>query len=154
MALTIRGNNFPILFKIWYNTNMSAVIQIQDDSGNPITSANFGAIAGGAQQQLKFIVANVGDQNSTSVTIALAPLAANDGIKFAGLTTDYGGNPYFPPGGLPPYSESNWPTIPLSFNNIAAGDSVPIWVNVAVLVGSSPAGNPRSFNLTVTYTGT
>jgi hypothetical protein len=129
---------------------MAATIEIENDAGNAITSANFGAVAGGASQQLKFQVNNVGDQTAMGVIVSLSRLASNDGIDFAGVTTDSGGNPQF----TLPYSPTNWPNAPISLGDMAPGAIIAFWCNVAVPVGASPAGNPRQFNFTATYTGT
>jgi hypothetical protein len=121
---------------------MAASIEIQDDTGAPITSANFGAVDGGSNQAIKFTVKNVGDQSATSVQVSIARLASNDGIDFAQIAEDIGGNP------------GTYGTADLNIGTLAADASADFWVKVAVPTGTTPAGNPRQFDIIATYTGT
>jgi hypothetical protein len=121
---------------------MAATIEIEDDTGNPITSANFGAVNGGSYQELKFRVKNVGDQSATSVILSLARLASNDGIDFVQIAEDLGGNP------------SPYATTALNVGTLAANASMDFWVRVTIPVGTTPAGNPRMADIVATYTGT
>ena len=121
---------------------MAATIEIEDDTGSPITSANFGAVDGGSSQQLKFQVKNVGDQAATSVQLSIARLASNDGLDFAQITLDVGGNP------------GVYGTASLNLGTMIAGAVIAFWGKVTVPVGATPAGNPRQFDIISTYTGT
>lgn len=128
---------------MWYNENaMSAVLEIENDAGTPITSANFGAVNGGANQALKFNVKNVGDQSATSVQLSIARLASNDGLDFAQIAEDIGGNPG-------PYG-----TVTLNLGTMIANAVISFWCKVTIPTGTTPAGNPRQFDLVATYTGT
>ena len=120
---------------------MSATLEIQDDAGDPTTSANFGAVDGGDEQQLKFSVENVGDQSATSVQLSISRLASNDGIDFAQLAEDVGGNP------------GSYGTADLNLGTMIAAASIDFWVKVVVPAGTTPAGNPRQFDIIATYTG-
>ncbi len=121
---------------------MAATLEIQDDTGAPITSANFGAVNGGANQAIKFTVKNVGDQSATSVQLSIARLASNDGIDFAQIAEDIGGNP------------GSYGTTAINIGTLATLASVDFWVKVTVPTGTTPAGNPRQFDILATYTGT
>lgn len=121
---------------------MAAIIEIEDDTGSPITSANFGAVDGASSQQLKFQVKNVGDQSATSVQLAIARLAANDGLDFAQIAEDVGGNP------------SVFGTASLNLGTMIAGAVIVFWGKVTVPLGSTPQGNPRQFDVIATFTGT
>ena len=121
---------------------MAATIEIEDDASNPITAANFGAVNGGANQQLKFQVKNVGDQNATSVQLSIARLASNDGLDFAQVAEDVGGNP------------GSYGTAIINLGTMIPGAIIAFWVKVTVPNGTTPAGNPRQFDIVATYTGT
>jgi hypothetical protein len=120
---------------------MAAVLELEDDASVPITSANFGAVNGGAYQELKFILKNVGDQSATSVQLAIARLAANDGIDFAQIAEDIGGNP------------GAYSTVAINVGTLVALATKVFWIRVTVPLGATPAGNPRYFDLISTYTG-
>lgn len=121
---------------------MAALIEIEDDTGSPITSGNFGAVDGGSSQQLKFKAKNVGDQTATSVQLTIARLASNDGLDFAQLAVDVGGNP------------GSFSTAPINVGTLIAGAVYTFWGKVTVPVGETPAGNPRQFDVIATFTGT
>ena len=121
---------------------MAATIEIENDTGSPITSANFGAVDGGSSQQLKFQAKNVGDQSATSVQLSIARLASNDGLDFAQIALDVGGNP------------GVFGTAPLNLGTMAVGAIYVFWGKVTVPVGATPAGNPRQFDVIAVYTGT
>lgn len=121
---------------------MAAILEIQDDAGNPITSSNFGAVNGGDSQAVKFKVKNVGDQSATSVQLSIARLASNDGIDFAQIAEDFGGNP------------GAYSTAAINVGTLIADASTDFWVKVTVPTGTTPAGNPRQFDILAIYTGT
>lgn len=121
---------------------MSSNLQLQDDTGTPITSESFGALDGGDFEGRKFQVENIGDQDATSAILSAVRLAANDGVDFVLLAPDAGGNP------------GAYSSTPLSIGDLAPGDIVPFWVKVTVPVGTTPAGNPRQFEVVVDYYGT
>jgi len=121
---------------------MAATLEIENDTGAPITSVNFGAVNGGANQALKFRVKNVGDQSATSVQLSIARLASNDGIDFAQIAEDIAGNP------------GSYGTVILNLGTMIANAYSDFWVKVTVPVGTTPAGNPRQFDIVATYTGT
>ena len=120
---------------------MAAVIEIENDAGTPITSVNFGAINGGSSQQLKFILKNTGTESATSVQLSVARLASNDGIDYASIAEDFGGNP------------GAFGTDIINVGTMIAEATKEFWVKVAVLTGTTPAGNPRNFNINCEYTG-
>jgi hypothetical protein len=121
---------------------MAATLEIENDAGTPITSSNFGAVNGGAYEEIKFILKNVGDQSATSVQLSIARLAANDGIDFAQIAEDSGGNP------------DSYGTTTINLGTLAADASVSFWVKITIPTGTTPAGNPRQFDVLATYTGT
>jgi hypothetical protein len=121
---------------------MAATIEIENDTGSPITSANFGAVDGGSSQQLKFQAKNVGDQDATSVQLSIARLASNDGLDFAQLAVDIGGNP------------GTFSNSPINVGTMVVGAIYVFWGKVTVPVGETPAGNPRQFDVIAVYTGT
>ncbi len=121
---------------------MAANIEIQDDSGNALTSYNFGAIAGNAELGIKFRLQNVGDTDASSVSLFLQRLSANDGLDFAVIAEDIEGNPGT-------YS----PNV-INVGSLAAGAIKYFWGKVVVPVATTPAGNPREFDFVVQYTGT
>lgn len=123
---------------------MSANIEIQNDAGVPVTSHNFGAVRGGESQQAKFKAANVGNQLASSVSIYVQRLGGNDGLDFVKITPDAGGNP----------SEINYASSPLSIGDLAAGATYEFWVKVTIPTGTTPAGNPRQFDIIAEYSGT
>ena len=121
---------------------MAATIEIENDTGSPITSANFGAVDGGSSQQLKFQAKNVGDQDATSVQLSIVRLASNDGLDFAQLAVDIGGNP------------GTFSNAPINVGSMVVGAIFVFWGKVNVPVGETPAGNPRQFDVIATFTGT
>ena len=120
---------------------MAARLEIQDDAGNALTSNNFGAVWGNATTQSKFVLKNVGDNEATSVSIALTRLAQNDGVTFVTIALDVGGNP------------GTYGTTPLSVGTLAAGASVTFWGKITVPTGATPTGNPRQFSFLVNFSG-
>lgn len=121
---------------------MSAVITLEDDAGNPITSYNWGAVQNGVPANYKFQAANTGDQNALSVILSLQRLNQNDGIDFALIAPDVGGNP------------GTFAASSLSLGTLTPNQVVPFWVQVSPPTGTTPAGNPRGFNVEVDYQGT
>lgn len=120
---------------------MSANVEIMTDAGDPATSFNWGAIPDGSSEEYQFFAENTGDQNASSVLVSLARLNQNDGVDFALIAPDVGGNP-----GV--YAAS-----PLSFGTLAPTDSTPFWVKVTVPVGTTPGGNPRQFDVVASFKG-
>ena len=121
---------------------MAANIEIQSDAGVALTSFNFGAISGGATGQQKFRIQNVGDTDSTSVSLYIQRLSANDGVDYALLAEDIEGNP------------GEFSANVINLASLAAGAIIYFWAKVIVPVGTTPAGNPRAFDAVVQYTGT
>ncbi len=121
---------------------MSAIIEIQNDAGTPVTSYNLGAVAGGANQAAKFIAKNTGNQSATSVSIYAQRLASNDGFDFVQIAPDVGGNP------------GAYQTTALSIGTLIADAEYVFWVKVTIPSGTTPAGNPRQFDLLAEYSGT
>jgi len=121
---------------------MAATLEIEDDTGAAITTVNFGAVNGGASQALKFQVKNVGNQVATSVQLSIARLASNDGIDFAQIAEDFGGNP------------GSYGTTVINLGTMIAGAYISFWCKVTVPIGTTPAGNPRMFDIIAVYTGT
>jgi len=121
---------------------MSAIIEIQNDAGEPITSYNFGAVAGGAYQQAKLIAKNVGNQAASSVSLYAQRLSANDGIDFVQIAPDVGGNP------------GAYQVGSLVVGDLAADTEYAFWVKVTIPTGTTPAGNPRQFDIISEYSGT
>jgi len=128
-----------------YNELMASQIELQDDTGTSITNFDFGAIDGGDDLEIKFYVKNIGATSANSVRVYAQRLSQNDGIDLILMAFDNGGNPgsY-----ISTLSEG------LAFGTIAAGESQPFWIKVTVPTGTTPAGNPRLFNIMVEYTGT
>jgi hypothetical protein len=121
---------------------MAANLEIQNDVGDAITSYNFGAVNGGSYEEVRLSIENIGDTSASSVQVAVQRLAQNDGIDFASLALDVAGNP-----GV--YSASA-----LNLGTIAANITTYFWAKVTVPTGTTPAGNPRQFDIIATYTGT
>jgi hypothetical protein len=121
---------------------MSAILEIENDAGTPITSANFGAVNGGAYQQLKFVLKNIGTDSATSVQLSIAQLAANDGINFVTMATDIAGNP------------GAFSSAAINVGTLVAAAIFTFWLRVTVPTGATPAGNPRQWDTIATYTGT
>jgi hypothetical protein len=121
---------------------MASNVQLQSDAGVPVTSWNFGAIAGAADSQQKFRVENIGDQSATSVQISPVRLAQNDGVDFAQIAPDASGNP------------GAYSAAALVLGTMAPGDIIYFWVKATVPLGTTPAGNPRQFDIRLEYTGT
>lgn len=125
-----------------YNKIMAAQLVLTDDAGVVIPSFGFGAIDGGSNSALKFQIMNTGDGPATSVRLSIVRLMQNDGLDFAEISRDNGGNPI-------EYSDQ-----PIDFGTIAAGETIVFWARVTVPMGTTPAGNPRQFDALVEYTGT
>jgi len=121
---------------------MAATIEIQTDAGVPITSFNWGAIGDGDDAEYKFKAKNIGDQDASSVLIFVERLVQNDGVDFASIAEDVGGNP------------GTYAPTPLNIGSLPAGDEVFFWVDVTVPTGTTPAGNPRQFKTKATWRGT
>jgi hypothetical protein len=121
---------------------MAANVEIQSDTGYALTSYNFGAINGGALQEHKFRVQNVGNNPATNVQLFLQRLASNDGLDYATLAEDASGNPGT-------YSRNA-----IIIGDLAPGQLRYFWAKVTVPSGTTPAGNPRQFDVVVQYTGT
>ncbi len=124
---------------------MASQIELQDDTGESITNFDFGAIDGGDDLEIKFYVKNIGATAANSVRIFAQRLSQNDGLDLIMMAFDNGGNPgtY-----ISTLAEG------LSFGTIDAGVSQPFWIKVTVPSGTTPAGNPRMFNVVSEYTGT
>ena len=120
---------------------MAAVIEIENDAGTPITSANFGAIDGGTSQQLKFILKNTGTESATSVQLSVTRLASNDGIDYASIAEDFGGNP------------GAFDTAVINVGTMIANTVKAFWVKITVPTGTTPSGNPRQLSINCVYTG-
>jgi hypothetical protein len=69
-------------------------------------------------------------------------LNQNDGIDFAQIAEDIGGNP------------GSFGTAPISIGTLNPEDTVYFWVKVTVPSSTTPAGNPRQFNVVARFTGT
>jgi hypothetical protein len=121
---------------------MSAIIEVQNDAGTPITSFNFGAVEGGAYQQAKFIAKNVGNQDASSVSLYAQRLAANDGFDFVQIAPDIEGNP------------GTFQSGSITIGTLAANAEYTFWVKVTIPSGTTPAGNPRQFDIITEYSGT
>lgn len=121
---------------------MPSTLQLQDDTGTPVTSESFGAIDGADLEEQKFRVENIGDQDATSTIISAVRLASNDGVDFVQIAPDVAGNP------------GAYASAPLSLGTVAPSDIVNFWVKVAVPGGTTPAGNPRQFDIVLDYNGT
>jgi hypothetical protein len=121
---------------------MAANIEIQDDTGRALTSFNFGAVNGGANDQRKFRIQNVGNSDAVNVSLFLQRLNANDGLDYAVLAEDINGNP------------GEFTRNVITVGSLPAGAIKYFWAKVIVPVGTTPAGNPRQFDAVVQYTGT
>ena len=121
---------------------MPAFLQMQSDAAVPITSWNMGAIDGGTVSQQKFLVENTGSDPAEDVEISADRLVQNDGIDFAAIAPDAGGNP------------GTFQTSPILVGTIAPGDIVAFWLRISVPVGTSPAGNQRLLEVGPVYNGT
>ena len=121
---------------------MPAQIDLENDAANPITSYNYGSIGGGISEARKFIAANSGNTDAASLSLFINRIAQNDGVDFVQIAPDVAGNP------------GAFSSAALVVGALAAGASVPFWVQVTVPVGTSPFGNPRQFNVIAEYTGT
>lgn len=121
---------------------MSANLVVENDASAPITSTNYGSIGGGDTQQKKFRVENQGDQPATSVQVFLQRLLQNDGLDFSQLALDVNGNAGAYQSGL------------LNLGTLSPGDVAVFWVQVSVPNGTSPAGNPRQFDIIAEYSAT
>lgn len=121
---------------------MAANLEIQNDAGEPITSVNFGAVDGGGDGEQKLALQNIGDSASASVQLTVRRLAQNDGIDYASLALDIEGN------------AGEYSAEALAIGDLAANATIYFWVKVTVPAGTTPAGNPRQFDIFATYTGT
>jgi len=121
---------------------MAASIELTNDAGQVISSFNFGAINGGEDLALKFQIRNLGDSSANSVRLYVQRLMQNDGLDFVQLAKDNGG------------SAEEYTTEALDFGTLNAGDTAVFWAKATIPVGTTPAGNPRQFDVFVEYTGT
>lgn len=121
---------------------MAATIEIEDDAGSPIGSFDWGAILDNSNEKFKFFAKNTGDRDATSVLISIERLNQNDGVDFALLAPDSGGNP------------GAFTASPLNIGTLASGARVAFWLKVTVGSGTTPGGNPRQFYSQVDYHGT
>lgn len=121
---------------------MAANVEIHDNASQAITSVNLGTINSGSFQQQKLSVTNVGNVEATSVQVYLSRTAANDGIDFALLAEDDGGNP------------GAFSTNVLNVGTLAPGGLHYFWIKAALSSGVTPAGNPRQFDIYAQYSGT
>lgn len=121
---------------------MAATIELENDAGSPITSFDWGAILDNANEAFKFFAKNTGDQNATSVLLSVQRLNQNDGLDFALIAPDVGGNP------------GSYTASPLNIGTMIPGASVAFWVKVTVPSGTTPGGNPRQFYAQADYHGT
>lgn len=120
---------------------MPANIVVENDASAPITSTNFGSIGGGDTISKKFRLENQGTTEATSVQVSLQQLLQNDGFDFAYIAPDVNGNAGAYKSGL------------LNVGTVATGAVAYFWVQVTVPVGTSPAGNPRQFDIVTEYSG-
>lgn len=121
---------------------MPAQIDLENSAETPITSYNYGSVAGSGVNTQKFYAANSGDIDASSVTILITRIAQNDGIDFVDMAPDVAGNP------------GTYQTSPLNIGTLSAGANVAFWVRVSVPGGTTPFGNPRQFDIVASYTGT
>jgi hypothetical protein len=121
---------------------MPATLIIENDALTPINTVNFGSVSGGGNQQIRMLLTNTGTVTATSVVLALTRITINDGVDYTLLAPDVSGAP------------GTFSQNPLTPGTLAAGAQYWFWVKVVVPVGASPQGNPRNFNIAVTYAGT
>lgn len=122
---------------------MAATLRLLDDSFNVITSENFGAIDAGSNSVVKIYVENYGSTSATSVTLSRARIAQNDGVDYVTFAQDNGsGNP------------GTYSSADVNLGTVTAGQRIPIWVKATIPLGLTPQGNPRQFNVTLSYRGT
>jgi hypothetical protein len=122
---------------------MSASITIENNAQAPITSANFGSLTPGTTAiAYKYYLANVGDAVASSVQVQATRIASNDGVDYVQIAPDVAGNP------------GTYSANLLNVGTLAAGASYAFWVQVSVPNGVSPAGNPRLFSISASYSGT
>jgi hypothetical protein len=121
---------------------MAATIEFEDDALSPITSYGWGAIEDGVTLEYKFNAKNVGDQDVTGLLLYIERVTQNDGFDFPLMAPDVGGNP------------GTYTSSPLSPGTLVPNATYTFWIKVTVPVGTTPAGNPRQFNVRVDYRGT
>lgn len=121
---------------------MPATLIIENDALVPINTVNFGSVSGGGYQQIRMLLTNTGTVEATSVVLSLTRITTNDGVDYTLLAPDVSGAP------------GTFGTSPLTPGTMSAGGTFWFWVKVIVPVGASPQGNPRNFNIAVTYAGT
>ncbi len=121
---------------------MPATLIIENDAMTPVNTVNFGSVSGGGIQQIRLLLTNTGTVTATSVVLALTRITINDGVDYTLLAPDVSGAP------------GTFGTTPLTPGTLAAGGQYWFWVKVSVPVGASPQGNPRSFNIQTSYSGT
>ena len=120
---------------------MPANIVVENDASQPITSSNFGSISGGVTIAKKYRLENQGNAQATSVQVSLQRLLQNDGLDFAHIAPDVAGNAGQYQSGL------------LNIGTLNPGGVAYFWGQVTVPVGTSPAGNPRQFDIVTEYSG-
>lgn len=121
---------------------MPAFLQMQSDAAVPITSWNMGAIDGGTVSQQKFLIENTGSDPAEDVEVSADRLVQNDGVDFAEIALDAGGNP------------GTYQTAPLLIGTVAPGQVLAVWLRITVPFGTSPAGNQRLLDFGPVYNGT
>lgn len=120
---------------------MPAACVFQDDAGLTISTKSFGAIIDGSSVQKKLYVFNAGESVASGLKISTERYVTSDGVEFVQIAEDTGGNP------------DTFSSI-LYLGDLQAGERVPFWVKIQVPVGTTPAGNPRGFELNLEYQGT
>ena len=122
---------------------MPSDVRFLDDASAPITGLNFGSVDAGGSVVRKIFVSNQGTTGISSATVKLSRSGISDGVNNVSMAFDDGtSNP------------GTYQTADKVIGNIAASESVPIWLKVAPPAGASPAGNPRTFDVVLTYTAT
>lgn len=106
-----------------------------------ISTKTFGAINDGSYVQKKLYVFNAGESDATGLQVSAERYLTSDGVDFVQVAEDSGGNPGA-------YSSI------IYMGELKAGEKVPFWVRIQVPVGTTPAGNPRGFELDLEYQGT
>lgn len=116
---------------------------LDDDEVTPITTLSMGNVATpGTTSGKKLFVENFGDEDATSLAVAIEQVGTSDGDDYAQLAPDSGGSP------------GTWVTTPLSFGTLVAGDTAPFWLRDSVPAGRTADNNPRRFDLAATALST